>query len=75
MTSKVKDRFINNGEDIYSHYQDGKATGIYITKIPPYSLGGYRKTDTTYSVRNLKRGFGEVKSFRKAKVLAIAHAP
>ena len=69
-----KDRFINNGEDIYVHYRDGKETGVYITKHTPYSLSGYRKTDTTYSVRNLEHKFGEVRSFQKAKELALIHA-
>lgn len=69
-----KDCFINNGEDIYVHFRDGKETGVFITKRSPYSLAGYRKTDTTYQVSNLKRVFGEVKSFQEAKKLAIIHA-
>lgn len=67
-----KDRFVNNGEDIYIHYRADKETGLYIIKHYPYAIGGCRKKHTTYSVRNLKRKLGEVESFRKAKELAIA---
>ena len=69
-----EDRFINNGEDIYVHTRNGMETGLYITKHPPYSLSGYRKTSTTYSVRNLERKLGEVSTFQEAKKLAIIHA-
>lgn len=69
-----KDCFINNGEDIYVHYKNGKETGLYIIKHRPYAINKHCKKHTTYSVRNLTHKFEEVKSFQKAKELATIYA-
>jgi hypothetical protein len=69
-----KDSFTNNGEDIYVHRRNGTETGIYITKVSPYSIGNYRKTNTSYIVQTLRRKYAEVSNLTIAKRLAIKHA-